>query len=25
MVATPHFVYEISADGTIRIKHGKKR
>jgi hypothetical protein len=25
MVATPHFVYEITADGTIRIKHEKKK
>jgi hypothetical protein len=25
MVTTPHFVYEITADGTIRIKHEKKK
>ena len=25
MVATPHFLYEIAADGAIRIKPGKKK
>ena len=24
MIATPHFVYEVASDGTIRIKKQKK-